>query len=142
MVGEPALCACSTSGASTSNRMMRRMVLHRRTACPATRSSGGSSLSDPSAHGRVASPLAPVLVAEAVDLAAVALRRAALLFVDEGGGGHAKLLRELRARGEALGGLLVERGGDGGGAPSLGEGADLDHVLVGPESDGDLVAGL
>src|SRR5215207_5773775 len=86
--------------------------------------------------------LAPVLVAEAIDLAPVALGRPTLLLVDEGGGRHVELFGELRARGEALGGLRVQRGGDGGGSAAFGEAAGLDHVQVGTESKTHLVAGL
>jgi hypothetical protein len=83
-----------------------------------------------------------VVVAEAIDLPSVALRRTALLLVDEGGGRHAKLLGELRARGRAVGGLLVERDGDRRRAAALGEAADVDDVLVGAKANADLVAAL
>src|SRR5829696_2369020 len=86
--------------------------------------------------------LPPVLVAEAIDLASIALRRPAFLLVDESGGRHAELLGELRTRGETLGCLLVECGGDGGRAAALGECADLDDVLVGAEAHAHPIARL
>jgi hypothetical protein len=47
-----------------------------------------------------------------------------------------------RTRAATLSGVSVERRGGGGGSAALGEGANVDDVLVGAEPDAELVAGL